>query len=354
MAGIKGDCVVLVRKLDPNTKEKELKDFLEEVGEIINIQFGKDSLTNEFTGSAHCAYENCRSAQRAISSLNGKLLGVNELEVREVPRSHLVMHSNLSDSSSPSPKIQTVFQNSQKLSLFSGAQKHMGGEVPFEVWRHEVECLQRDEGLSPESLARLVRRSLRGEAGQLVLNMGLDISVIEIVDKLEGFYGTVETGAVLLQQLYSSKQEQSESIAAYSARLQLIIDKAEQRQGISRSAKDDTIKVVFWKGLCDEQLKQALRHKYESIGSFDALVRAARLAEQESRDFGEFHAPSQRPRTRVGAHSNQVDNNRSDLEREVKYIREKLKQMEMHRDRNTDRRSQPPVNRPRGPRGALL
>ncbi|XP_011679284.2 paraneoplastic antigen Ma3-like [Strongylocentrotus purpuratus] len=181
--------------------------------------------------------------------------------------------------------------------------------------------------------------------------MGLDISVIEIVDKLEGFYGTVETGAVLLQQLYSSKQEQSESIAAYSARLQLIVDKAEQRQGISRSAKDDTIKVVFWKGLCDEQLKQALRHKYESIGSFDALVRAARLAEQESRDFGEFHAPSQRPRTRVGAHSNQVDNNRSDLEREVKYIREKLKQMEMNRDRNTDSRSQPPVNRPRGPRG---
>lgn len=255
MAGIKGDCVVLVRKLDPNTTEKELKDFLEEVGEIINIHFGKDSLTNEFTGSAHCAYENCSSALRAISSLNGKRLGVKELEVREVPRSHLVMHSNLSDSSSPSPKIQTVIQNLQKLSLFFEDQKHKGGEVPFEVRQHEVECLQRDEGLSPESLARLVRRSLRGEAGQLVLNMGLDISVIEIVGKLEGFYGTVETGAVLLQQLYSSKQEQSESIAAYSARLQLIIDKAEQRQGILRGAKDDTIKVVFWKGLCDKDLQ---------------------------------------------------------------------------------------------------
>lgn len=85
MAGIKGDCVVLVRKLDPNTTEKELKDFLEEVGEIINIHFGKDSLTNEFTGSAHCAYENCSSAQRAISSLNGKRLGVKELELERSP-----------------------------------------------------------------------------------------------------------------------------------------------------------------------------------------------------------------------------------------------------------------------------
>lgn len=84
--------------------------------------------------------------------------------------------------------------------------------------------------------------------------MGLDISVIEIVGKLEGFYGTVDGRVQLLKQ-HCTKQEQSESIAAYSARLQLIIDKAEQRQGILRGAKDDTIKVVFWKGLCDEDLQ---------------------------------------------------------------------------------------------------
>ena len=50
--------------------------------------------------------------------------------------------------------------------------------------------------------------------------------------------------------------------------------------------------------------------------------------------------------TRVGAHFNQVGpGKQSDLERELKYIKEKLKQMEMDKDRLTGTsRSQPPVN----------
>ena len=79
--------------------------------------------------------------------------------------------------------------------------------------------------------------------------MGLDARVEDIVAKLEGFYGTVESGAVLLQQLYSAKQGPDENIATYSARLQLAIDRAQNRGGISPTAKDETLRVVFWKRL---------------------------------------------------------------------------------------------------------
>lgn len=56
-------------------------------------------------------------------------------------------------------------------------------------------------------------------------------TVGQLVEKLTGFYGTVESGAVLLQQLYSTKQCSGESITAYSARLQLLVDRAECRGG---------------------------------------------------------------------------------------------------------------------------
>ena len=111
---------------------------------------------------------------------------------------------------------------------------------------------------------------------------------------------------MLLQQLYSSKHGQEESVTPYSARLQLPIDSAQLRGGISVAVKDETLRVVFWKGLSNESLKQAIRHRYEMVGSFDELVRITRLAQQESEDFAKFHAISVRPRPRVGAHAAQA------------------------------------------------
>ena len=349
MATLQGDCVVLVRKLSPQTTEEALKAHLGAVGEVVRIVFGKDSLTGEFTGNAHCAFTNKDAASEAITQLNGKVFGGNKLEIIEVPKSHLVFKLEASPSpvphTDPRPQSQTIIQSPLKLSLFSGDSKPKGGEVSFEVWKQEIECLKLDEGCSPSSLARLVRRSLRGEAGQLVLNMGVDATVDEIVGKLEGFYGTVESGAVLLQQLYSMRQNIGESITAYSARLQLAVDKAEQRGGLSPSAKDETLRVVFWKGLSDEPTKQAIRHKYDTVNNFDELIRVSRLVEQESVDFHKFHSDPQRPRPRVGAHAAQVDTGKkTDLEKEVKELKEKLKEIEIGRQG-------PQSTRPRAPNG---
>ena len=152
------------------------------------------------------------------------------------------------------------------------------------------------------------------------------------MSKLEGFYGMVESGAVLLQQLYSSKQGQDETITDYRARLQLAIDKAQQRGGISPTAKDETLRVVFWKGLCNESMKQAIRHRYEMVGSFDELVRIARLAEQESEDFQKFHSNPMRSRPRVGAHVAQVDR-QSTLEKEVDDLKAELREIDLQNRR---------------------
>ena len=213
-----------------------------------------------------------------------------------------------------------------------GDPKVKGGEVPFGSWKYEVECLQGDKHLDTDTLGLIVRRSLRGEAGQIVLHMGAGASVNDIVRKLEGLYGTVESGAVLLQQLYDSKQGAEESISSYSARLQLAINKAEQRGGISPQARNETLKVVFWKGLTNIKVKQAIQHKYEIVSSFDDLVRAARAAEQECADFERFHTSNSNPVPKVRP-SSRVANSyattcKEDLESKVRELTAKLDSLE--------------------------
>ena len=71
----------------------------------------------------------------------------------------------------------------------------------------------------------------------------------------------------------------------------MAIYKAEGRGGgggISPQSKDETLRVVFWKGLCKESLKMVIRHKYDTVIAFDELVRVARLVEQEGEDLKRF------------------------------------------------------------------
>ena len=335
MAQFKGDCTIYVKNLPPNCNEEQLEEFFDL--DLVYIALGKDSLTGELTGTAYCTFDTPKDAARALA-YDGKELSGQKINVGEVPRSALVFKVNNGED----PKSKDTAQNVQsvpvvmpshgKLSFFSGDPKVKGGEVPFESWKYEVECLQGDKHLDTNTLGLIVRRSLRGEAGQIVLHMGAGASVNDIVQKLEGLYGTVESGAVLLQQLYDSKQGAEESISSYSARLQLAINKAEQRGGISPQARNETLKVVFWKGLTNIKVKQAIQHKYEIVSSFDDLVRAARAAEQECADFERFHTsnsnpvPKVRPSSRVAA--SYATTCKEDLESKVRELTAKLDSLE--------------------------
>ncbi|KAJ8028616.1 hypothetical protein HOLleu_30909 [Holothuria leucospilota] len=169
-----------------------------------------------------------------------------------------------------------------RLSFFVGDQKPKSGEADFETWKYEVECLQREGGFAKEILTPLVKRSLRGEAGEIARHLGVDASIKEIIEKLETLYGTVESGSTLLRQVYTSRQEAEETAAQYGRRLQVKINRARERGGISSLAIDETLKSVFWQGMRDANVKNALRHRKDTVGSFDELLRLVRLAEQEA------------------------------------------------------------------------
>lgn len=88
---VKVDCVVLVKKLSPRTTEDDLRDFFDEVGEVIRIRFGTDSIKGEPTSTAYCAFENNDEVVQALT-LTGQRLRDQVVEVVEVPKRSLVMN----------------------------------------------------------------------------------------------------------------------------------------------------------------------------------------------------------------------------------------------------------------------
>lgn len=231
-----------------------------------------------------------------------------------------------------------VYGQIPRISTFTGST--VKGDVSFEAWKFEVRCLMRDKVYHRDLLLQSVRRSLKGEAGRLAMHLGEDASIESILRKLEGVYGTVESGATLLQQFYNSKQEMDESIAAYGCRLEDILAKAIDRGAIARGQADEMLRSKLWTGLKDERVKNATRYKYDQIRDFDSLRAELRAAEQEMRELDKVRGRSVRqpkattatymPQTsdqqRVSEGSDTVKKTLSDLTIKVARLEEKVSQ----------------------------
>ncbi|PIK41665.1 hypothetical protein BSL78_21470 [Apostichopus japonicus] len=169
-----------------------------------------------------------------------------------------------------------------------GESKPRPGEVSFETWKYEVLGVSKEGLYSPSLITPIVRRS-RGQPGEVVRFLGPDSTIAEIISKLEQLYGTVESGAVLLQQVYLSRQESNESASDFGRRLQLLILRACDRGGITKEAQDSTLRITYWQGLNDEHLKNVTRHKVEQAQDFGEVMCIIRGAEQEIMESKKFH-----------------------------------------------------------------
>ena len=60
----------------------------------------------------------------------------------------------------------------------------------------------------------------------MLIPLGELATVDQILEKLEGFYGIVSSGATLMQTFYSDYQKESESIVAYGTCLEQTLSRA--------------------------------------------------------------------------------------------------------------------------------
>jgi len=176
-----------------------------------------------------------------------------------------------------SPFNPSLYQ-APRISLYSG--ENQKGDVSFEIWQSEVISL-RNAGYSEASILCAIRKSLKSRAADLVLSMGFQVNIDQVLNKFQRVFGTVSTPEVLLEQYYSSRQLTTESVASWACRLEDILRKLQDRGYPIAHQAVSMLRSKFWSGLGDINIRNAVRHFYDNHASYDDLLVAARRAEQE-------------------------------------------------------------------------
>ena len=168
-----------------------------------------------------------------------------------------------------------------RLSQFSGESGNKN-EVSYAQWSFEVKGMQRDGTYSEGSVLQTIRRSLKGKAGEVLLHLGDDVTVKEVLAKLELVFGNVLPAEAILERFYMARQEEGENVATWACRIE---DLVTQLKGKDASAMPGTpagmIRSKFYSGLRAGTLKSALRHKFDSGASYGELLMSAQVVELE-------------------------------------------------------------------------
>ena len=163
-----------------------------------------------------------------------------------------------------------------KLPVFSGDKK---GDTSYDLWRYEVKCLTKDE-VSPATILQSIRRSLRSGASRVLMRLGTDASIEEILHKFDSVYGIVDDNENLLSQFYSASQKEHEDVSEWSCRLEDLLDRVIQKGEITPTNTDQMLRNMFWNGL-SEKLKDITGHIFKECKDFDELRLAVRKVEQD-------------------------------------------------------------------------
>ena len=225
-----------------------------------------------------------------------------------------------------------------RISAFSGDGK---GDTTYELWKYEVTCLMK-EGHSREALMMAVRRSLKGEAATVLMRLGPDILVQDVIAKFDSIYGNVLETEDILAEFYSAKQKDTEDCAAWSMRLEDLINKAITKGKVSPASANEMLRTMFYKGL-RQDLRDISGHLFHTISDFDRLRVAIRRLETE-------HKPAARPK-QVTVKSASADDRFDKIQAQLNQLSEQVLMLNQPTMRNNTQPSQEYQSRPAYQRG---
>ena len=176
---------------------------------------------------------------------------------------------------------ERVITSFPKVSFFSGDSK-VKGETSFDLWHYEVDCLMKSGLYSSESVVQAARKSLKGEASRIAMRLGPNANIELLMSKLEGIFGVVETGEDILALFYSSTQRDNEDVAAWSCRIEDLLDKARVQGYVRESDMGEMLRNRLWKGL-NEALKDRTAYMFDRIQDYDDLRVSLRRTEHDKK-----------------------------------------------------------------------
>lgn len=305
---------------------KESKEYKiltkEEYEKLLSLSSGKEQATTGATS----VVTSTPSVAQATDGARPKY-GITSPGMSPVPRLQLL--SNMSMGQNASYLAQPF--NVPKLPFFSGSEQPQKNEVAYEVWSLEVKCLQNAQqanNLQEHIVLQAIRNSLKGSARSLLVPLGENASVTDILNKLDGFYGNVSSSETLIQSFYSDFQKEGESIVEYGSRLEQVLSRAVRCGHIDLVAKDAMLRSKFWTGLKSQQLKNSTRHLYDSIKDFQQLLREIRKVEQEDASSSRPPAKPKVAQQQTGQTLTESDSNTNKLLQQMTELMSRMKTLE--------------------------
>ena len=206
-------------------------------------------------------------ASNALEVLNGQQV---KEEVKEEPQES-AQHTGYFNGMQPEMR--------PRVSVFSGAVTRES--TPYDVWRYEVQCVERDVRYAPEVVMETIRRNVKGEAARVVMHMGPEATSKDVIRKLDSVYGQVASQGSLLSNFHAAVQQEGESVAEWCCRLEALMAPVTLGGKITKEAADEMLRSKLWTGLRSSDLRAATRHKFDQLLEVDDMLVVLRAAEQE-------------------------------------------------------------------------
>ena len=166
-----------------------------------------------------------------------------------------------------------------KLSCYHGDGSTGKQDISYDQWRYEVDCLIKEK-YADSIIAQSIRNSLRGNAAKVIMRLGPEASVKDILEKMESIFGSIERGESVMQEFYSATQGLTEDSMTWSCRLEEIYRKAVVKGVATRDEQNSKLRSRYYNGL-QQWIRDITAYKYDAEEDFDKLRRDIRLVEKE-------------------------------------------------------------------------
>ena len=224
-----------------------------------------------------------------------------------------------------------------KISMFYGEENK--GEVNWQTYKFEVAALLEENAFTKEQILLGIRRSAKGNAGDVIRRLGIGAGIKEVLEKLESTFGNIESEEVLLRKFYACQQDDKESVVTYASRVEEIFARA-VATGIMLKSNDKVLKKVFYQGL-KTSVKQIAYSKCDIIHSYDEFKFEVRKIEAD------LATPTkvEEKKTQCGA---AVYSEKTSSKSELTEVKELLKKMNERLERLENEKTEP-RNHPQTP-----
>lgn len=157
------------------------------------------------------------------------------------------------------------------------------GDVKWNTFKYEIESIISDESFSKEQILLGIRRALKGNASDKVRRMGPDVTLTDVIEKLDNDYGTVESKESVMRKFYCSQQRANETVEQFSSRLEELFDQAVTLRALRRHEHTYILKYILYAGL-NKELKHLSIYHHDKIIEYDEFKRVLRKMEAELKE----------------------------------------------------------------------